>query len=144
MQNYIIAALCAALLVVGLLYRNASGNLDQARTDLAALHQVDQANQKTIKRLEDSLAVTDRIMGEWNEDRITLAGVRNAARQAIREAIRDETFKTWFVAPAHDDAWRLLNKAFDADADGNSAAGPSNGSAGGLPGNADSGVGKQR
>jgi transcriptional regulator len=140
MQSYIITGLCAALAVIGLLYHNASGDLDRARTDLAVAEQVMQADKVAIKRLEQNIAVTDRIMDEWNEDRTTLAQVRNTARQAIKEAMRDETFKSWAASLAPPDAWRVLGAAVDAHANG--AADPSGGVAGGLPGN--SGTGKRQ
>jgi transcriptional regulator len=137
MQSYIIAGLCAALAVMGLLYRSASGDIERARIDLAVAEQVMKADKAAIERLEQSIAVTDRIIDEWNEDRTTLAQVRSTARQAIKEAMRDETFKVWAASLAPPDAWRVLGA--NVDAHGNAAVGPSLGATGGLPGNADSG-----
>jgi transcriptional regulator len=137
MQDYIIAALGATLIIVSLMYRDTAGDLEQAKTDLAVADQVNQANRAAIAHLEHSLAVTDKIMDEWQEDRTTLAGVRTAARQAIKEAMRDEMFKAWAAAAAPPDAWRLLHET--PDANGNSAPLPSGGVTGGLPGNSDSG-----
>ena len=137
MQGYVIAGLCAALLAVGALQRCTSAELADAKSDLAVAREVNEANRSALARLERGMENTDKVLAGWNEDRTTLASVRNAARQAIREALRDETFKAWYLAPAPADAWRLLREA--PDAGGNGVSGPSGGAAGGLPGNADSG-----
>ncbi|MDR2056149.1 MAG: hypothetical protein LBQ10_09825 [Desulfovibrio sp.] len=137
MQGYIIAGLCAALLSVGALQRCTSTELAETRADLAVAVEVNEANRQAVERLERGMENTDRVLAGWNEDRTTLAGVRNAARAAVREAMRDETFRAWYLAPAHNDAWRLLNEAVDAG--GNGVSGPSGGPAGGLSGNAGSG-----
>jgi hypothetical protein len=107
------------------------------RESLAAALEVNETNQASIKRLERSIENADKALAGMSEDRTTLNGVRIATRQAVKEVMRDETFKLWYASPAHNDAWRLLREA--ADASGNGAFVPSVGAAGGLPANADTG-----
>ena len=94
-MKYVCAALCAALLVMGWLYRSANNELADTKTSLAVALEANETNRKAIARLERSIENTDNILAGWNEDRTTLAGVRSATRQAIKEAMRDETFKAW-------------------------------------------------
>ena len=133
MQKYIIAALCAALLVMGWLYRSANNELADTKTSLAVALEANETNRKAIARLERSIENTDNILAGWNEDRTTLAGVRSATRQAIKEAMRDETFKVWASSLVPDSAWRLLNEAPGAERNG--TAGSAGRSDAGLPGN---------
>lgn len=136
MTRTLCAALCAALLALGWLYNGASRELAAAKTSLASALAVNEANNAAVERLERGLENTEKTLAGWNEDRTTLAAVRNATRQAIREAMRDETFKAWASAPAPAAAWRLLRETPDADANGSSDS--SGGAAGRLPGNSDS------
>ena len=108
MQKYVIAGLIAVLLVLGWLYRSTSAELTDTRTNLAVAEGVNKANIEATARLERSMGNTDKVLSGWNEDRTTLAGVRSATRQAIKEAMRDETFKAWAVSPVPPDAWRML------------------------------------
>ena len=112
MQKYVIAGLIAVLLVLGWLYRSTSAELTDTRTNLAVAEGVNKANIEATARLERSMGNTDKVLSGWNEDRTTLAGVRSATRQAIKEAMRDETFKAWAVSPVPPDAWRMLDKKF--------------------------------
>lgn len=137
MQKYVIAGLCAALLLLGWLYRGANNDLADTKTSLAAAEAANESNRAAIVRLERSMENTDKVLSGWNEDRTTLAGVRSAARQAIREAMRDETFKAWASGAVPADAWRLLREAPDPNGNGSSV--PSGGASGGLPGNVDTG-----
>jgi hypothetical protein len=134
MQSYIIAGMCAALLSLATLWQCARDELFEAKAALAAAEKVNEANREAVRRLELSMQATDRALAGWNEDRTTLAAVRGAARQAIREAMQDENFKVWASSPAPGAAWRLLNEA--ADANGNGGSVSANGPFGGLPGNA--------
>jgi hypothetical protein len=136
-MKYVCVALAGALLVIGWLYLGTNNELSDTKTKLAAAKAVNEENARAVARLERSIEITDGVLAGWNTDRTTLAGVRNATRQAIREAMRDETFKAWASAPAPADAWRLLNASTDAG--GNGSAGTTGGTPGGLPGNADSG-----
>lgn len=135
MQKYFIAGLCAALLVLGWLYRSASTDLVDTKTALSVAEGVNKANAEATARLERSMGNTDDVLAGWNEDRTTLAGVRSAARQAIKEAMRDETFKAWASSLVPVDAWRLLNAPSDAHKDGAGSAGSPGQPDAGLPGN---------
>lgn len=132
-MKYVCAALCAALLVMGWLYRSANNELADTKTSLAVALEANETNRKAIARLERSIENTDNILAGWNEDRTTLAGVRSATRQAIKEAMRDETFKAWASSLAPGGAWRLLRETPGANGNGTSEA--SGGTASGLPGN---------
>lgn len=101
-MKYLCAALASALavavvslLVLVWLYRSTSADLADTRTSLAVAEGVNKANEEATARLERSMGNTDKVLAGWNEDRTTLAGVRSATRQAIKEAMRDETFKAW-------------------------------------------------
>lgn len=138
MQKYVIAGLCAALLLLGWLYRGANNDLAATKTSLAAAEAANESNRAAVARLERSMENTDKVLAGWNEDRTTLAGVRSATRQSIREAMRDETFKAWASSPAPDDAWRLFREAtLSGGANENDSSVPSGRASGGLPGNAD-------
>ena len=132
-MRYLVAGLCAALLLLGWLYRSASIDLTDTKTALAVAEGVNKANAEATARLERSMGNTDKVLAGWNEDRTTLAGVRSAARQAIKEAMRDETFKAWASSLVPDPAWRLLRETPGANGTGTSEA--SGGTASGLPGN---------
>lgn len=133
----LLAGLCASLLLLGWLYRGEVRGHADTKAALAVAEAVNESNRAEIARLERSLENTDEILAGWNEDRTTLAGVRSATRQAIREAMRDETFKAWASSPAPADSWRLLREAPGENRNGSSV--PSGGPLGGLPGNADPG-----
>ena len=133
MQKYIIAALCAALLLLAWLYRSANNELADTKTALAVAVEANKTNQEAIARLERSVRNTDEVLAKWNEDRTTLAEVRSATRQAIKEAMRDETFKAWASSLAPGGAWRLLRETPGANGNGTSDA--SGGAASRLPGN---------
>lgn len=133
-RDYIIGALCLALLVTGWQYRKTDAKLTDTQKTLAVAEAANATNLKAIERLERSIAATDKVVSGWNQDRQTLAGVRSATKQAIREAMRDETFKAWANALVHPDAIRLFNAPIGAD--GNDSAGATGGADGRLPGNA--------
>ena len=133
MQKYLIAGLCAALLVLGWLYRMANEELADTKTSLAVAVEANKTNQEAIVRLERSIGNTNEVLAKWNEDRTTLAEVRSATRQAIKEAMRDETFKVWASSLVPDSAWRLLNEAPGANRNG--TAGSTGQPDAGLPGN---------
>lgn len=143
-MKYVAAGLCAALLLLGWLYSNTCTELTDTKTALAVAEGVNKANAEATARLERSMGNTDDVLAKWNEDRTTLAGVRSATRQAIKEAMRDETFKAWASSPAPADAWRLLNGSPDAHKDGAGAAGSPGQPDAGLPGNANTGQRGQR
>lgn len=140
MQKYLIAGLCAALLVLGWLYRDANNELTDTKTALAVAVEANKANQESIARLERSIGNTDEVLAKWNQDRTTLAEVRSATRQAIKEAMRDETFKAWAASLVPDSAWRLLREA--PGADGNDITQPAGRTDARLPGNDNPGVRK--
>ena len=142
MQKYLIAGLCAALLVLGWLYRDANNELTDTKTALAVAVEANKANQESIARLERSIGNTNEVLAKWNEDRTTLAEVRSATRQAIKEAMRDETFKAWAASLVPDSAWRLLREA--PGADGNGPLVPAAGASGRLPGDKATGAGNKR
>lgn len=133
MQKYVIAGLCAALLLLAWLYRSANNELADTKTALAVAVEANKTNQEAIARLERSVRNTDEVLAKWNEDRTTLAEVRSATRQAIKEAMRDETFKAWASSLAPGGAWRLLRETPGANGNGTSDA--SGGAASRLPGN---------
>ena len=128
-----IAALCGALFLLGWLYYGASKDLESTKASLIAAEAANESNRAAIARLERSAENTDKILAGWNADRTTLAGVRSAARQAIREAMKDEMFKIWATGVVPADAWRLLREA--PDQNGNGFSVPSGGASGGLSGN---------
>ena len=134
-MRYLVAGLCAALLLLGWLYRSASIDLTDTKTALAVAEGVNKANAEATARLERSMGNTDKVLAGWNEDRTTLAGVRSAARQAIKEAMRDETFKAWASSLVPADGWRLLRETPDAHKDSAGASGTSGQPDAGLPGN---------
>ena len=136
MQKYLIAGLCAALLVLGWLYHSANNELADTKTSLAVAMEANKTNQAAIARLERSIGNTDEVLAKWNQDRTTLAEVRSATRQAIKEAMRDETFKVWASSLVPDAGWRLLNET--PGADGNGTTQPAGRSDAGLPGNGNS------
>lgn len=133
-MKYVAAGLCAALLLLGWLYRGEVKGHADTKAALAVAEGVNKANVEATKRLERSMSNTDDVLAKLNEDRTTLAGVRIATRQAIKEAMRDESFKAWASSPAHGDADRLLNS--DIGADGNDSISASNGASSGLSRNA--------
>ena len=112
MNKYIIVGLLTTLLFTCWLYKGARNDLADARANLAVAENVNKANAEAIARLERSIINTDAVLAGWSKDRATLAGVRDAARTAIKEAIRDdETFKDWASGSVPPDAWRLLRDA---------------------------------
>lgn len=134
MIRWVAAGLAAALLLIGWLYHNASEELATTKLTLAVALEANESNKAAIGRLQRSMENTDKVLAGWNEDRTTLAGVRSATRQAIREAMSDETFNTWASEPAPADAGRMLNAHIGTD--GNDSVGSPGGASGGLPGNA--------
>jgi len=136
-SKYIILALVVALLVVGWLYRNDHKELANTQAALSVAQAVNDANAKEVQRLEKSVETTDKVLSSWNKDRTTLAGVRNAAQQAIKEAVRaqDQSFRVWADTPAHPVAWSLLNENYPVGANANYSAHSPGGAPGGLPGN---------
>ncbi len=101
-MKYVVVGLCAALLLMGWLYRGVRTELTDTKTALAVAEGVNKTNAEATARLERSMANTDTVVAGWNEDRTTLAGVRSVIRPAIKEAMRDEVFKNWAssLAPA--------------------------------------------
>ena len=140
-MKYLVFALIAALLLMGWLYRSANNDLAAAKGDLAVAKAVNAENARAMADMERSAETTDRVVAGWNKDRTTLAEVRNAARQAVKEATheKDESFKAWADSFVPDSAWSLLRKDFSPGADANNGTVPSVGASGRLPGNADSG-----
>lgn len=132
-MKYACAALFAALLLLGWLYHCASDELVTVKTNLAAAKAANEANQAAILRLERSIKNTNAVLAGWDKDRTTLAGVRSATKQAIKEAMQDEVFKRWCKDPAPDFAWRLLGEAIGSDRDSYPVSTDS--TAGRLPGN---------
>jgi hypothetical protein len=135
-MKYVVAALIAALLLLGWLYRSANKELVDIKGELATAQAVNAENARTMANLERSIQTTDKVLADWNQDRTTLAGVRNATRQAMKEAIHDENFKTWADSLVPSAAWSLLRENYPIGADADYSAQPSGGAAGGLPGNA--------
>lgn len=137
-MKYVIAALCGIILLLGWLYYGANKDLASTKTSLATVNAANELNLEAISLLERSIKNTDTVLAGWDADRTTLAGVRNATRQAIREAMRDEIFSLWASAPAPTDAWRLL-RSDTHHSNENGSTGSTGGTTGGLPGNADTG-----
>jgi hypothetical protein len=129
----LLIVMAAALLFVGKLYTGALADLGAARTSLETAQAVNDANIQAQEKLERSMAATDKALAAWDQDRTTLAGVRAAARQAIKEAMRDETFRSWAVQPVPADAWRLLRETPDPDRNADGVDRAAGGSDGGLP-----------
>lgn len=138
-MKYLCAGLCVAMLLLGWFYQSIHTELVDTKTALAVAEGVNKANADAMERLERSIEITDSVLAGWNEDRTTLAGIRSAARQAIKEAMRDETFKNWASGAVPADAWRVLHEAPDADTGGPGASGTSGGAAGPVPGVPDPG-----
>lgn len=136
-NRWLVAGTAVALLVLGGLYHGAKTDLVKTRAELSAAVQANEENKKAIERLEHSIENTNAVLAEWNKDRTTLAEVRSATRQAIKEAMRDETFKAWASSLAPGGAWRLLRETPGANGNGTSDA--SGGTASGLPGNGNPG-----
>lgn len=111
MAKYLIAALLAACLLLGWMYRMANNDLAQAKTDLAVAVEAAEQNRRAAERLERSLNNTNNILAAWQEDRTTLQGVRNAVRSDIKKAMKDESFKAWATVSVPADAWRMLEAA---------------------------------
>lgn len=137
LQRYIIIGLCAALLAICGLYAREIINHADTKSALSVAEAVNESNRAEIMRLERSMSNTDKVLAGWSEDRTTLAEVRNATRQAVKEAMRDETFKAWASTAAPASAWGLLRETGDAAQD--CPSDPADGAACGLPGNADPG-----
>ena len=135
-MNYVCAALCAVALLLGYLYHDADRELSDTKARLETAKAVNDANAKAAERLQRSIENTDRALAGWNEDRTTLAGIRSATQQAIKEAMNDEIFKAWATGVVPDDAWRLLHATPDSRKNSSGTAGPSVQPAAGLPGNA--------
>jgi len=141
-MKYIVAALCAAVLLFGWLYRNANNQLFVVKGELATAQAVNVENAQAMAALQHSVETTDKVLADWNQDRTTLAAVRNTARQAIKEAIHannNESLRAWADTPVPGDAWGLLRKDFNPGTDANDALGASGGAVGELPGSADPG-----
>lgn len=136
-MRYACIALCGALLVMGWLYRSANKELSDTKTSLAAALEANETNRAAISRLERNIENTDKIIAGWDKDRTALARVRGAAKQQIREAMHNETFKTWASSPAPADAWRLLSEAHNQN--GSTSPHSTGGAAVGLPGDPNSG-----
>ncbi len=117
-MKYVVVGLCAALILMGWLYRGLRTELADTKTALAVAEGVNKANTEATALLERSMNNTDSVLLGWDKDRTTLDGVRSATRQAIKEAMRDEVFKTWASTLVPADAWRLLNQAGDGRKDG--------------------------
>lgn len=115
MMKYLCAGLAAALFLVGGLYWWTNGRLADAKVELAAAEEANEAGRLAISRLERSIATADNILAAWNEDRTTLAQVRAETRKAVNEAMRDEAFKAWVLNPAPADAFRLWREAVGQD-----------------------------
>ena len=109
-MKYICAALVAVIILLGWLYIQTDSDLSLTRQTLAVAFEANEHNKKTIARLEHNADVTDRVLTGWNDDRTALATVRSATRAAIKEAMRDETFKTWALSAVPPDAQRLLRE----------------------------------
>ena len=99
-MKYVCAALCAALLVMGWLYRSANNELADTKTSLAVALEANETNQEAIVRLERSIGNTNEVLAKWNEDRTTLAEVRSATRQAIGQAVRNHVQRCFDVRDA--------------------------------------------
>jgi LysB family phage lysis regulatory protein len=145
MQKYIIGVLAVALLVLGWLYyqtrsdfADARAALTAAKTALAAAVAANEANQAALARMEDSAKNTDKIIAGWNQDRTTLAGLRGATRQTIKEVLKqNEDAQVWAAARVPDAVFRLLRENHHADGNKNPARDAALGAVGQQPGNAD-------
>ena len=133
-MKYVIAALFSALLLLGWLYRSTNAELAGTKTALAAAESANKANAEAIMRFERSMLNTDAVLSGWNEDRTTIAGIRDTVRQSFGE-VMDEKFKAWRALPVPPDAWRLL---LEAPHNHKNSNGPSNSTVqphAALPGN---------
>jgi len=136
MKSYLVAALVAAAALFGGLYWHANNKLASVQGDLSMARAVNAENARAMADMARSAEITDKVTAGWNRDRTTLAGVRNAARQTIKETLRanNESFRDWADTMAPPDAWGVLrNESLGADQ--YSDPGSAGGTAGRLPGN---------
>jgi hypothetical protein len=134
-QDYIIAALAGILLLLGTLYKCTRDELVETKSSLAVAISVNEANKEAMERIDRSIESADRIVAAWDRDRTTLAGVRNATRNAITEAMQNEIFKVWGDLRVPDDAWRLLSESIDEN--GSDTVDSAARADAGMPGNPD-------
>lgn len=109
-MKYLYPILITALVMLGLALYLSERKLEEARAELAVAEEVNKINLKSIEQLERSIKTTDKIMAEWDEDRTTIAQIRNETRKAIKEAMKDETFKAWANTSVPANAWSLLQQ----------------------------------
>lgn len=83
---------------------------DKVAVKLAVSQATVASQEATITKLEKSLSITDQILGDRKKSGVTLTEIRAAMRAEIKEALRNESFKAWYAAPAPADAWRLLRE----------------------------------
>ena len=131
-MKYLCVFLAFVLFLVTWAYRTTAESLESARTELAVATAMNKANETAFAILERSMVNADKVLAGWNKDRTTLAGVRNATKQAIREAMRDETYKAWSTVRLPDAAVRLLHKTTDAHKNEDNGVGSSQRSVSGL------------
>ena len=136
-MKYAVSALLGIIALLGWFYHSASVELTETKQSLAVAIEANETNVKAIARLERSIDNTNQVVAAWDQDRTTLANIRNTTRQAIKEAMRDETFKAWASAPVPADAWRMLRESIDQN--GNCASGSAGCPVDGLPGNSSGG-----
>ena len=97
-------ALALVIALSGWLYIS----LGEAKKTAALAQARAEAKEQTITDLRASMGITDKAVGNWAKDRTTLANVRSATEAAVKEAMRDESYRVWASGPVHPDAWRML------------------------------------
>lgn len=112
----------------------ASCELDATRTELADARATAKANEKAVNDMDTSAAITDKATVRQIQAVQVTARAKDSARQKMKEANNDETYRAWAVSPAPDASWRLLREAAQAGSGAEIAARITPGT---VPGNAD-------
>lgn len=87
-----------ALMAAGLLWRVNVLHRDlETAQDAARTWQISAASREAVARgLADTLRRNDAVLAAWERDRATLDTVSQAARQMVREALRDDAaYQAW-------------------------------------------------
>lgn len=110
-MKYLYPVFITAFIMLGIALYLSDRKLEAAQAELAVAEEINKINLKSIEQLERTIKTTDKIMAQWDEDRTTIAQIRNETRKAIKEAMKDEVFKVWANTAVPNDVWRVLQQA---------------------------------
>ena len=110
-MKYVYPVFITALIMMGIALYLSERKLEATQAELAVAEEINKINLKSIEQLERTIKTTDKIMAQWDEDRTTIAQIRNETRKAIKEAMKDEVFKVWANTPVPAGAWSVLQQA---------------------------------